>query len=187
MTISGGIWSSFNPRVLAGGRDRRQKPIRLGAAVSIHASSREDATRRNRRPRAAGAGFNPRVLAGGRDRRLRSQWRSAAFQSTRPRGRTRLAASSDSSRACGFNPRVLAGGRDTLPFSGDNYDSVSIHASSREDATGKTSPPICPISFNPRVLAGGRDVLSDQRRTWEGFQSTRPRGRTRPHALTCRM
>ena len=157
LTISGGIWSSFNPRVLAGGRDRRQKPIRLGAAVSIHASSREDATRRNRRPRAAGAGFNPRVLAGGRDRRLRSQWRSAAFQSTRPRGRTRLAASSDSSRACGFNPRVLAGGRDPLIF----------HFARNQSG------------FNPRVLAGGRDIITVAVLVKIEFQSTRPRGRTR--------
>ena len=34
------------------------------------------------------------------------------FQSTRPRGRTRLENFEKLQRACRFNPRVLAGGRD---------------------------------------------------------------------------
>ena len=56
----------FNPRALAGGRDRLPHLRRPGNAVSIPASSREDAThcRRWKLPRN---GFNPRVLAGGRD------------------------------------------------------------------------------------------------------------------------
>ena len=172
---------SFNPRVLAGGRDRRQKPIRLGAAVSIHASSREDATRRNRRPRAAGAGFNPRVLAGGRDSSQTYQSHRQKFQSTRPRGRTRLICRLipvikmmfQSTRPRGRTRHVRADltyqqglfqstrprGR-TRPAFGMERQSqrpVSIHASSREDATDGNRA--CHTS-NP-------------------FQSTRPRGRTR--------
>ena len=58
---------SFNPRVLAGGRDMIGETDTNVKAVSIHASSREDATSGNR---------------GGR--------KSFQFQSTRPRGRTRL-------------------------------------------------------------------------------------------------
>ena len=56
----------FNPRVLAGGRDVCARHRKNLPAVSIPASSREDAThcRRWKLPRN---GFNPRVLAGGRD------------------------------------------------------------------------------------------------------------------------
>ena len=57
--------------------------------VSIHASSREDATY------ALGA---PVV--------------GSAFQSTRPRGRTRQTCKPTSFIVKSFNPRVLAGGRD---------------------------------------------------------------------------
>ena len=57
----------FNPRVLAGGRDG-VKPKKIEKFLS----------------------FNPRVLAGGRDfLRNVSHW-MIMFQSTRPRGRTRL-------------------------------------------------------------------------------------------------
>ena len=35
---------------------------------------------------------------------------------------------------------------------------VSIHASSREDATSRIVAFLVLISFNPRVLAGGRDA-----------------------------
>ena len=85
----------------------------LGIDVSIHASSREDAT--IGRIRQAGPG---------------------RFQSTRPRGRTRL-----------------SGG------SVNKTNGVSIHASSREDATLKASRTLTAWRFNPRVLAGGRDML----------------------------
>ena len=101
------------------------------------------------------------------------------FQSTRPRGRTRLFFRLISAEHLSFNPRVLAGGRDTLPFSGDNWDSVSIHASSREDATSGDITPKWARSFNPRVLAGGRDNYSPEQPQCHQFQSTRPRGRTR--------
>ena len=37
-------YMSFNPRVLAGGRDKRLPVEKQGVTVSIHASSREDAT-----------------------------------------------------------------------------------------------------------------------------------------------
>ena len=36
---------------------------------------------------------------------------------------------------------------------------VSIHASSREDATIEMPVYLCDLRFNPRVLAGGRDPL----------------------------
>ena len=57
---------SFNPRVLAGGRDAEISLFSASQAVSIHASSREDATKEAQNDRKA-YGFNPRVLAGGRD------------------------------------------------------------------------------------------------------------------------
>ena len=58
--------------------------------------------------------FNPRVLAGGRDRCQDSAEDDIEFQSTRPRGRTRLIYLIKNSTQRGFNPRVLAGGRDVL-------------------------------------------------------------------------
>ena len=57
---------SFNPRVLAGGRDIGRQRRAFNAEVSIHASSREDATSDWRGWQRDGR-FNPRVLAGGRD------------------------------------------------------------------------------------------------------------------------
>ena len=81
-------------------------------SVSIHASSREDAT-------YAEAGYDFVI----------------PFQSTRPRGRTRPAILSIKFCPDGFNPRVLAGGRDLQNYSHTKVDTVSIHASSREDAT----------------------------------------------------
>ena len=152
-----------------------------GYSVSIHASSREDATLHNGKITRTRR-FNPRVLAGGRDVSqyttllfkivsihassredatvcLRILLNPYLFQSTRPRGRTRQV-----SKHFGIVP------------------SVSIHASSREDATkfrllprdgsmafqstrprGRTR--LCcgkscsrQACFNPRVLAGGRDI-----------------------------
>ena len=79
--------------------------------VSIHASSREDATI-EMPVYLCDLRFNPRVLAGGRDHNFQKSLDRYLFQSTRPRGRTRLES---------FN---------TL-----NATFVSIHASSREDAT----------------------------------------------------
>ena len=176
---SKGLIQGFNPRVLAGGRDKRRSEFRC----------------RKR-------GFNPRVLAGGRDRRVEDMYNSAEFQSTRPRGRTRR---SDAWRfpdlRC-FNPRVLAGGRDENHGQPVHHGDVSIHASSREDATtrcsdirsagqfqstrprGRTRHSRLPVPvqtgcFNPRVLAGGRDNRSSCRGLAIRFQSTRPRGRTR--------
>ena len=57
-----------------------------------------------------------------------------------------------------FNPRVLAGGRDLLEDRANAHQAVSIHASSREDATFNRPRQPVSKSFNPRVLAGGRDV-----------------------------
>ena len=80
------------------------------------------------------------------------------FQSTRPRGRTRPVPPCNSLfRFC-----------------------VSIHASSREDATTEIGYTMSIRGFNPRVLAGGRDSSPMFARVPIVFQSTRPRGRTRP-------
>ena len=126
---------SFNPRVLAGGRDNQREFQWIGNLrfqstrprgrtrpywffifflfhVSIHASSREDATYPRRFPTVFSS-FNPRVLAGGRDSEQKTK-------------------------------------RDASP--------VSIHASSREDATGTPAAGTPATGFNPRVLAGGRDA-----------------------------
>ena len=84
----------------------------LSESVSIHASSREDAT-----------SLQFRFDMGNQ------------FQSTRTRGRTRLLGILGGATIHRFNPRVLAGGRDECtPFS-NVLSGVSIHASSREDAT----------------------------------------------------
>ena len=148
--------AGFNPRVLAGGRDfgalwghhgqivsihassREDATHGIGNCsvrdgVSIHASSREDATFSFARSGTASS-FNPRVLAGGRDWHNPRRRDHGEFQSTRPRGRTRPG---------------KKGGR--------GKEIISIHASSREDATGS----------NRRSLSS------------KTFQSTRPRGRTR--------
>ena len=57
------------------------------------------------------------------------------FQSTRPRGRTRHGI-----------------------YGGSAEYAVSIHASSREDATASHLMRAASVGFNPRVLAGGRDT-----------------------------
>ena len=147
--------------------------------VSIHASSREDATilafhfhcRTCFNPRVLAGGrdtrhigarieshrFNPRVLAGGRDFCISISCFWYLFQSTRPRGRTRQ----NNHDAC-------------------RAEAVSIHASSREDATivdGHTFYLDKFQSTRPR----GRTrlgVYADSKHAFT-FQSTRPRGRTR--------
>ena len=150
--------------------------------------------------------FNPRVLAGGRDEEFLEWDRQQGFQSTRPRGRTRrkapvlscrlevsIHASSreDATKLCPnlavfirFNPRVLAGGRDFHVWNNILVILVSIHASSREDATCKALLFRQETSFNPRVLAGGRDDEQIVKKRVKMFQSTRPRGRTRPGTIT---
>ena len=224
--ISAGLKSHcFNPRVLAGGRDfaaivttgysafqstrprGRTRPLNIGSVlrgnVSIHASSREDATFFLTYVFVIILCFNPRVLAGGRDSGSRNADSAGRFQSTRPRGRTRLDVLLIGQRMSGFNPRVLAGGRDGVRSTGNHGGCVSIHASSREDAT-TVSPEMfgfwtvsihassredatsvwhfeCSLlGFNPRVLAGGRDYRTSSAIQSRQFQSTRPRGRTRP-------
>ena len=123
--------------------------------------------------------FNPCVLAGGRDHTPRYRKSHKLFQSTRPHGRTRQ-----------INHDKLEAIK------------VSIHASSREDATflfmatpflsvfqsthphGRTRQMRThngreSIGFNPRVLTGGRDKIFQLPAIFELFQSTRPHGRTR--------
>ena len=131
--------------------------------------------------------------------------RLIAFQSTRPRGRTRRALEyyhEDSYVSIHASSREDA---TCYPLITGNESIVSIHASSREDATRKRTgfgtitgfnprvlaggrdlsslaaerPRRC---FNPRVLAGGRDKTNTMSRLCSLFQSTRPRGRTR-HAV----
>ena len=129
------LWSLFQstrPR----GRTRRSA-LRLWRClpVSIHASSREDAT----------GDVTALIFI-------------LKFQSTRPRGRTRLPVYAREFILSSFNPRVLAGGRDKCHFRETDAGAVSIHASSREDATADSTQDAVDFSF----------------------QSTRPRGRTRP-------
>ena len=80
------------------------------------------------------------------------------FQSTRPRGRTRPYSCLIYNDVLCFNPRVLAGGRDFVQYLLPLYIEVSIHASSREDATARFRRHRDMRCFNPRVLAGGRDL-----------------------------
>ena len=127
--------------------------------VSIHASSREDATTSSALY-DRGRCFNPRVLAGGRDKPFHKIHKITGFQSTRPRGRTRRRSACSDTPAHGFNPRVLAGGRDSSLIVHDRPSVVSIHASSREDATLIAQNYLMLFCFNPRVLAGGRDSPS---------------------------
>ena len=125
---------SFNPRVLAGGRDLSQKRL---CCQDRFQSTRPRGRTRHRLPAVipVSACFNPRVLAGGRDLRMPSEPHQLVFQSTRPRGRTRPSNSAGSSFTRSFNPRVLAGGRDSSATIPVTVTVVSIHASSREDAT----------------------------------------------------
>ena len=170
----------FNPRVLAGGRDITQRQRLIIYKVSIHASSREDATSLSLipfrassfNPRVLAGGrddgnrayitsqirFNPRVLAGGRDKLAVMVLVMTLFQSTRPRGRTR-----PGKIVPWIKPLVSihASSREDATCRHEHHArkvSVSIHASSREDATpgpGRIHTARC---FNPRVLAGGRDL-----------------------------
>ena len=127
---------------------------------------------------------------------------SRQFQSTRPRGRTRLLAIAAAGRVFSFNPRVLAGGRDSQA---DEAQRAYVFQSTRP--RGRTRHLYFQLllhqnCFNPRVLAGGRDLCVDHRllmitvsihassredatasaaslNSANAFQSTRPRGRTR--------
>ena len=79
----------FNPRVLAGGRDPGDLRLKIIDDVSIHASSREDATPGHRRAAERG---HVSIHASSREDATGSDGkyvRLSAFQSTRPRGRTR--------------------------------------------------------------------------------------------------
>ena len=192
----------FNPRVLAGGRDPAKPRLPSARSVSIHASSREDATwhcaehvdcpvsihassREDATSRLPAAHDGARVSIHASSRedatkcwitgqnviefqstrprgRTRHLFPSKVhslhqFQSTRPRGRTRPIQAPEGGWQYGFNPRVLAGGRDVFSSLLTSLKIVSIHASSREDATFVTE------EIHPQFR----------------FQSTRPRGRTR--------
>ena len=173
--------NGFNPRVLAGGRDSVPSRNCAYTSVSIHASSREDATFvigylenlkrfQSTRPRGrtrldhAGthSGIEVSIHASSREdatQFFQFLFPEVVFQSTRPRGRTRPV----------LDPCLEDG-------------SVSIHASSREDATDPLAVVLVGQGFNPRVLAGGRDQIARKLDLAILFQSTRPRGRTRPPA-----
>ena len=102
--------------------------------VSIHASSREDAT--IQAPKSGWQyGFNPRVLAGGRDGLLTGATAvpPVSIHASSREDATKHPKTEDP-LTC-FNPRVLAGGRDRLLMITE----------------------ITKLRFNPRVLAGGRD------------------------------
>ncbi len=178
-------------------------PSCLFAFVSIHASSREDATTATDAWTSTSS-FNPRVLAGGRDVQALQSPDFYMFQSTRPRGRTRQRLLTDTRHPACFNPRVLAGGRDII-FNHANYraefQSTRPRGRTRPVTIGGDTWTIAGFNprvlaggrdkhlrvcywlmecFNPRVLAGGRDNIGCCRIRKDKFQSTRPRGRTRP-------
>ena len=140
-------------------RGRTRPPVSRVVAVqnvSIHASSREDATKtaeiiprftgfQSTRPRGRTrlylrgiiAKFTVSIHASSREDATRVPLiclLKEVFQSTRPRGRT----------------------RHNLIYNEPSTD-VSIHASSREDATSAPFGIPKLKCFNPRVLAGGRD------------------------------
>ena len=152
--------TSFNPRVLAGGRDIMDKdcfevdhwfqstrtrgrtrrsgvPCPAEQAVSIHAYSREDATLTSSALYDRGKCFNPRVLAGGRD---------IPFIINTTFDTVSIHASSREDATCADNhDTYFARFQSTRPrgrtrHAGDGdcprAGAVSIHASSREDATG---------------------------------------------------
>ena len=153
------LFQSTRPR----GRTRLGGIIGAGVeitGVSIHASSREDATWQIILFLRSVC-FNPRVLAGGRDKNFSSKFLKLLFQSTRPRGRTRLDFTGATIQNSGFNPRVLAGGRDVMTGV-DSQEKVFQSTRPR----GRTRP------------SGLFFIMSSKM-----FQSTRPRGRTR-HART---
>ena len=130
---------------------------KIQTTVSIHASSREDATMilfrsrtfpgvQSTRPRARtrhdfqlfkllNQSFNPCVLAGGRDHTPRYRKSHKLFQSTRPHGRTRQI---NHDKLEAIKVSIHASSREDatcfylLPA---RRSPVSIHASSREDAT----------------------------------------------------
>ena len=126
------VFQSTRPR----GRTRLDTKIRyFHCGVSIHASSREDATCLATVDCEAD---DVSIHASSREDATEScayVARYIMFQSTRPRGRTRQI-------------RLYA----------RCHKAVSIHASSREDATLIVSNVTHDgYGFNPRVLAGGRD------------------------------
>ena len=194
----------FNPRVLAGGRDLLRGSLQLLTPVSIHASSREDATFREK------AAFRTGIVsihASSREDATRDKPKERYSFTVSIHASSREDATSHCKSSAGsfcFNPRVLAGGRDPLTKASILTTMVSIHASSREDATISTPYKLSRHCFNPRVLAGGRDLLTKMRKRrpivsihassredatlsqikrigTAKFQSTRPRGRTRPY------
>ena len=151
----------------------------LQGAVSIHASSREDATR-----------F------------LRLKCLIGMFQSTRPRGRTRppwktpyqlwqvsIHASSREDAtvfqlyvACGNKFQSTRPRGRTRPLASQLSAFAWLFQSTR--TRGRTRLSCTPMrlksaGFNPRFLAGGRDVATLAGVANIQFQSTRPRGRTR--------
>ena len=194
----------FNPRVLAGGRDTPSSRMQSSCIVSIHASSREDATSfaifispfffvsihassREDATSITQCSTKDFVFQSTRPRgRTRRQTHKTIgirrmFQSTRPRGRTRRARLKSHCTDTCFNPRVLAGGRD---FESCAYVARYIMFQSTRPR-GRTRrmhyvKNVLPDGFNPRVLAGGRDPNIKRLRVGRAFQSTRPRGRTRP-------
>ena len=146
----------FNPRVLAGGRDTQCQAYCHLTIVSIHASSREDATN-----------FHTSIL----------QREPVSIHASSREDATSIMISWNKLKS--FNPRVLAGGRDFRLHKRRFLIPVSIHASSREDATTNSSRIIRCIKFQS-TRPRGRTRLGDMQTIGiDQFQSTRPRGRTR--------
>ena len=161
------------------GRTRQDMYFTIPEQVSIPAVSREDATTLIS-PVSSLPCFNPLVLAGGRDITNWQRDNARGFQSTRPRGRTRQDFGYRNSAEISFNPRVLAGGRDGAGDADAFAADVSIHASSREDATYSF---FCSLTYwqfqSTRPRGRTRPVVAAALVMIRKFQSTRPRGRTR--------
>ena len=88
MTLNVRCLLCFNPRVLAGGRDAQESKVTEPILVSIHASSREDATQDVKKRRFFFC-FNPRVLAGGRDRSIMINWKKLSVKDKTSSDKTR--------------------------------------------------------------------------------------------------
>ena len=137
----------------------------FGFPVSIHAYSREDATRRTANPFPCGR-----------------------FQSTRTRGRTRH--ERDARGGTRYTVSIHASSREDATIAEawlphlDRFQSTRTRGRMRRRIQTPTPDGSC---FNPRVLAGGRDSMSRLFSSAIVFQSTRTRGRTRLSAVLRRF
>ena len=102
------------------------------------------------------------------------------FQSTRPRGRTRRLLLFQNFPENGFQSTRPRGRTRPDAIPGKDFIIVSIHASSREDATyGIALSMLIALFQSTRPRGRTRLGIAAAGRNLSLFQSTRPRGRTR--------